>query len=475
MWLRTISVALAVALLAAGNAVFAGNWPQFRGPGGAGTAVGTDSLPLEIGPDKNVIWKTDLPPGHSSPIVWGERIFLTAVREQKLLTLGLDRATGKVLWEQVAPHEQLEQIHSIGSHAQCTPATDGERVVSFFGSSGLYCYDMDGKLLWERPMGPFKNDFGAGSSPIIVDDLVILCQDHDTDSFLAALDKRTGKTRWQTDRSEFPRNYGTPVVWEVGGKKQIVVAATLRVVGYDLESGKELWTVRGIARFISASPVVADGQLYVCGWAKGGDGNDALAIEPFDTVLPALDKNKNGLLERDELAKGDAVEQRYVQVDRDKSGTLTKEEYEFFRRLCSEGKNVLIAIKPGAEGEATQTHKVWEQKRHVPFCASPLIVDGTLFTVKDRGILSTLYAKDGKLAREGRLAAAADYYASPVSGDGKVFLLDQRGKLSIVSANPSWELLGKADFGEDAYGSPAIVDGRIYLRTNGHLYCFGLR
>ena len=143
--------------------------------------------------------------------------------------------------------ERLEEIHPSGSHATPTVAADGERVVSFFGSAGLFCYDANGKLQWQIPLGPFKNDFGSGTSPLIVDDRVILCQDHDTDSFLMSIDKQTGRIVWRIDRGEFPRNYCTPAIWTVNGKKQIVVAATLRIVAYDFETGEEVWTVRGVA------------------------------------------------------------------------------------------------------------------------------------------------------------------------------------------------------------------------------------
>jgi outer membrane protein assembly factor BamB len=242
--------------LALSGATWAADWPQFRGPNCSGRATDTQPLPLEIGPDKNVLWKTAFPPGHSSPVVVGDRVYLTAVQDGKLLTLALDRHDGKVLWQQEAPATPLEQIHKIGSHAQPSPAADSGRVVSLFGSFGLLCYDRAGKQLWQRPMGPFKNTFGAGSSPVLSGDWVVLCQDHDQGSFLEALDKRTGKTIWKTDRAEFLRGYCTPVIWDVDGKNQVVVAGTLRVVGYDLATGKEVWTVRGIARTICMTPVV---------------------------------------------------------------------------------------------------------------------------------------------------------------------------------------------------------------------------
>ena len=459
------------------TAAKAGNWPQFRGENARGLAIASARLPAEIGPGAGVIWKVALPPGHSSPVVFGERIYLNAVRDGKLLVVCLDRADGKVVWETEVPHDRLEEIHRIGSHAQCTPAVDGRRIVSFFGSAGLFCHDAaSGKLLWKVLMGPFKNTFGAGSSPLIVEDRVILCQDHDTDSFLTALDKRTGNEIWRTDRSEFPRNYSTPVIWNVAGKKQIVVPATLRVVGYDFENGNELWTVRGIARAISATPVIdADNTLYVAGWAAGGDeGGLKIEVPPFDDVVAELDKNQNGALEEEELPSGGPIQMRFPQVDRDKSGGITREEYEYFRKLFQTGRNVVVAITPGGKGDVTDTHVRWTYTKHVPFCASPVVVDEQLFWVKDGAIVSCITARTGKLLKQGRLEAIGDYYSSPVAGDGKIYLLNEEGKLTVISASSDWQVLHTADFGENTYATPALVDGRVYLRTTGHLYCFGM-
>jgi outer membrane protein assembly factor BamB len=454
----------------------AADWPQFRGPNATGIAPDDRPLPAEIGPGRNVVWTTELPPGHSSPVVVGDRVYLTGVRDKKqLVTIALDRATGKILWQKEAPATALEKVHQIGSHAQSSPATDGEHVVSLFGSFGLLCYDRDGKKLWDRPMGPFKNDFGAGSSPIIVGDWVILCQDHDQGSFLEALDKRTGKTVWRTDRSEFLRGYCTPVLWESGGKKQIVVAGTLRVVGYDFDTGKEVWTVRGIARTICATPALGtDGKLYITGYAAGGDEGARIEISPFDEIIKGLDKNANGKLEAEELPKGPVLE-RFTQFDTDKDGSISKAEYERFRTLFQKGQNVILAVRPGGTGDVSQSHVAWRNTKQVPFCASPLVVGNVVFAVKDGGFLMTLDAKDGKLIKRDRLGGGAgNYYASPVTGDGKVYFLSERGKLTVVSAAGEWEELASADFKEDGYATPAIVGGCIYLRTAGHLYCFGV-
>lgn len=459
-------------LVAAGAAPAGEGWPQFRGRNSSGLAAESDRLPQAIATDAHVAWKVELPPGHSSPVIAGDRIFVTAERGEKLLTLGLDRATGRVAWEAEAPHTSLEEIHRIGSHAQSSPATDGQCVVSFFGSCGLFCYDREGKLLWNRPMGPFNNDFGAGTSPIIVGDRVILCQDHDLDSFLMALDKQTGKTLWKVDRSEFPRNYCSPVIWEVGGRKQIVVAATLRVVGYDLESGRELWTVRGISRAVCMTPVVGeDNVLYAAGWSAGGDPGERISVGSWEDDALPRDANQDGLLSEDELP-GHPFQQRFSQVDRDKSTKVTRTEWEYYRGLFDKSRNVVLAIRPGGSGDVTSSHVAWEHSRHVPFCASPLAYRGLVFTVKDGGILTCLDARTGAPHKVGRLPTTGEYYSSPVAGDGKVYLLNAAGKLAVVSAEPQWRVLHTADFGEAVYATPALLDGRIYLRTTGHLYCF---
>jgi outer membrane protein assembly factor BamB len=449
------------------------SWPQFRGSRG-GVAVGDQKLPAEIGPDKNVFWKTPLPPGHSSPIVHGPRIYLNAVRGKELLVIALDRRSGKVVWDTKAPGEAIEKIHSIGSHAQCTPATDGERVISFFGSCGLLCHDAStGKQIWFVPMGPFKNDFGAANAPLIVGDVVILGQDHDQNSFLMAFDKRNGKKLWRTDRSEFPVGFANPVLWEVAGKKQIVMAGTLRVVGYDFETGNELWTVRGMARVMNMTPTIGpDGMLYVAGYAAGADPGARIQAPPWDEMLAKHDANKNGTLELEEMPPGD-LKQRFSLIDRDKDGHITKSEYEGMRHIFQTAQNRIVAIKPGGKGDITQTHIVWSQSKHIPFVPSPLLYRDHIFMVRNGGIVVSLDVKTGKPTKEERVGGTGDYYASPVGGDGKVYLFSQQGDVTVLSAESQWQILHASTFDEDVFATPAIVDGRIFVRTKGHLYCFG--
>jgi outer membrane protein assembly factor BamB len=458
----------------------AADWPQFRGPGSRGIAAGAEALPADIGPESHIVWKTPLPSGHSSPVIVGGRIFLTAVRDadegekEHLETICLDRQTGQIVWRKAAPHTTLEKIHGIGSYAQPSPTADAERVVTMFGSSGLYCYAHDGRELWHVPMGPFNDEFGAASSPVIEAGRVLVCQDHDTGSFLAAYDASTGQPLWRTDRGEFSRGYCTPVVWTVDGRRQVVVAGTLRVCGYDFDSGREVWTVRGLSRVNCMTPVVGgDNRLIVAGWSAGGEPGDRISLEPWADFTAQYDADKSGTLQEKEVGSSVALKTRFTQCDRDKDGNVTRSEYDEFQMLFDKSQNAVLAVLAGAVGDATASHIAWKYDKTVPFCASPLWHDGVVYTVKDGGIFTSLDAATGRERKTGRLTGGGNYYASPVAGDSKLYLLSQRGTLTVVAAAPQWRVIHSAEFGEECYATPALVDGRIYLRTSGHLYCFG--
>lgn len=452
----------------------AGSWPRFRGPNGSGIPDVDRPLPDAIGPTKNLVWKTALRAGHSSPAIVGERIFVTAETDGRLLTIGLDRASGRILWKQDAGNTRLEEIHHVGSHAQPSPAADASCVVSFFGSFGLCCYNHEGKPQWTVPLGPFKNNYGAASSPILVGDLVILNQDHDIESFLLAVDKRTGRIAWKIDRGEFPRGFCTPIVWNNAGRNELVVPGALRICGYNPADGKELWTVRGSARICNMSPVVGiDGTLFVTEWAPGADDGDRIVAEPFAQLAALYDKNNNNALERSELPGG-PLGSRFDQLDRDKNGHVTPEEYVWARRLFNSATNAVIAIRPGGVGDMTDTHVAWRFNKQLPYVPSPVFYRGHLYMVKSGGIASCVDAGTGKQVKQIRLPGNHDYFSSPVVGDGKILFVDKTGVATLVAADPTLRVLSSAPFDETTFATPAIVDGRIYLRTAEHLYCCGL-
>ena len=276
--MRLLRLLLFSALLPAlSNAAVGQSWPQFRGPGGAGVSTEAHALPDQIGPDRNVVWQVAMPPGVSSPVVLGDRLYLTAVRgRDRLVTLGVDATNGRILWEAAAPLGKLERTdrRPPGRLATPTPAVDERHVIVFFGSSGLLCYDIDGGLKWHRKLGPFQNSRGATSSPILVGEKVLLVEDHETGSFIAAFDRETGRTVWRTERLLFNRSYGTPVVWKVEGRSLVVAVGSGLATAYDLADGKPAFFVQGASCVANPTPVVGDdGTLYIASANPGSARN----------------------------------------------------------------------------------------------------------------------------------------------------------------------------------------------------------
>lgn len=443
------------------------------------------ALVEEVESDDVVRWRTPLGSGHSSPCVCGERIFLTTFVDGKLATVGLDRATGKVLWTQPAPHDRVEPFHTSGSPAVSTPACDGARVVSFFGSYGLLCYDLDGKLLWQMPMGPFQDEFGSGSSPVLVDGRVLLNEDHDRDNFLLCLDAATGKTLWRTAREGTTRSYATPVVAEFGRAsnngataktKQVIVAGALQLTSYDFATGKLLWTVDGLARIVNTTPVVVGDMLYVSTWSPGGDNDARIGMEPWDTALAQWDKNDDKLLTREECNNPEVLD-RFYRIDLDQSQKLDEAEWVKYARVFELARNSVMALR-ASDVPGNPPRLVWQQDKNIPYVPSPLVYRGVVYLIKDGGILSALAADDGRALKVGRVPGAGKFFASPVAGDGKVYLLSDAGNLNVVKAastegDAPWEASSSRSFGERAVATPALIDGRIYLRTEAALYCVG--
>lgn len=430
----------------------------------------THPLPADLGAEKVLVWRRPLAPGHSTPCLVGDRIFLTTHREMELATLALYADTGEIRWKRAAPVKEIEPVHRTGSPASCTPACDGERVYVFFGSYGLLCYDLEGQLLWSRKMGPFQDEFGANSSPVLADGLVILNEDHDIDSVLIALDSKTGKTVWKTERPGFTRSYSTPIIREVEGRKQVIVAGSRRLVGYDIRDGRQLWWVTGLARIVNPTPSQTGDMLYATGWTPGGDAGSRISMEPWQEARETYDKNGNAKISRDELPEG-AVLTRFFRIDLDQDGGIDRAEWEAHARVFAEAQNTLLAIRPGGSGDVTSSRVAWIHRRGLPTVPSPLVYRGTVFLVKDGGIVSSLEAKTGTVIKQGRAAGGGSYYASPVAGDGKVYVASERGVVSVLSARGEWEILSSHDFGERIVTTPVIRGSRIYLRTDEALYC----
>ncbi|MGE0376467.1 MAG: PQQ-binding-like beta-propeller repeat protein, partial [Planctomycetaceae bacterium] len=379
--------------------------------------------------------------------------------------------TGEQLWRQVCPATRLEEFHATGSPAACTIASDGQHLYVFFGSYGLLCYDLDGGLKWDKQLGPFQDEFEAASSPVLADGKIILNEDHDVDSFLIAVDAATGKTVWKTDRPGFTRSYSTPVIWEVDGRKQVVVAGALTLMGYDLETGSIVWQVRGLSRMVESTPVIAGGHLIVATWSPGGDESERIAMEPFPEALAAYDSDGDDEIGKDELPPGDVLT-RFFRIDLNQNGGLDADEWRKHADIFAAAQNVAIAIRPGGRGDITDTHVAWIHRRGLPTVPSPLAYEGVLYMIKDGGIITALGAATGELLKQGRSGVASNYFASPVAADGKVYLASQTGVVTVLKAGPDWERVSEHDFGEKIMATPVVNDGRIILRTEAALYCF---
>ncbi|MDG1897774.1 MAG: PQQ-binding-like beta-propeller repeat protein [Fuerstiella sp.] len=438
-----------------------------------GIAADSSTLTADFGVESNLVWRVPLNSGISSPCVHGDRIFVTTFDKEsrELATVALNRATGATLWTRVVPAERIEEVHQVGSPASCTPACDGKRVYSFFGSYGLLCHDIDGQLLWKRQLGPFQDEFGASSSPILVDDLLILNQDHDVDCVLMAFDKLTGKTRWQIPRDGFTRSYSSPILVETADDRSLVVAGALKLVAYDIKTGTLKWWVNGLSRIVDPTPVYAEGLVYIATWTPGGDPSSRIAMQPYDEALTTYDNNQDGLIAKSELSEGPVL-QRFFRIDLDQDEKLSRLEWGKHGRVFELAQNAATAVRPGGTGDITESNVAWTYRRGLPTVPSSVVYRGVMYMVKDSGIITTLDAATGELIKQGRARGPGNYYASLVAGDGKVYLISERGVITVLTADRDWSILSSHDLGERVLATPAVQDGRIYLRTDEAMYCF---
>jgi outer membrane protein assembly factor BamB len=457
LWLTVLSCRL-----------YAEDWPQFRGLNGAGTSNSTN-LPVRFSPRENVLWETAVLPGHSSPVLSGHRIFLTGFEDRKLLTLCLDRASGKIIWRKEAPRDRFESYQPTNSPASPTAVTDGERVYVFFGDYGLVAYGVEGQEIWRLPLGPFNNVNGQGSSPILAEGKLVLICDQDTGSFLIAVDSKTGRIVWKVDRPEATRGYATPGVFRPpGGRAELIVPGSYQVTGYDLSSGEKLWWVRGMAWQLKCMPLTSNAVIYVSGWEIGGDTDQPPIIASYEAILDQHDRNDDGRLSLSEVP-----EQVWPDEDLDHDGFLDQREWNF-RRARRTAQNNIVAFRHGGRGDLTEANVLWRYRKSLPNVPSPLLYRNVLYLIKDGGVATTLDPSIGKVLKQGRLPGAMEqYWASPVAADGKVYMVSAAGKVSVLRAAADWELLVVNDLGDDCFATPAIADGKIYLRTRRKLYCFG--
>ena len=451
------------------------DWPQFRGENSSGVSKSDKSLPTKFSLTENFRWSSKVGDGIGSPIVVGGKVFCTAfIQGESFTVYAFDAATGRPIWSNDIPAGKLPRITPPNSHASATPASDGKRVYVHFSTLGLIALDCEtGEIAWKRPLPvpAYLMDWGSGSSPIIYKDLVIFNQDDDLASALFGVDSATGEIRWKTDRKEMLAGYAIPVLCEAGGRTDLVVAGSGKLKGYDPVSGKELWHANTLLRTTMTSPVVKGDLIYT---AVQSYGDESRTLKY--ALLEWLDTNQDGSLARDEVPK--EFWERFDQSDKDKSKFLSGGELDTAFQSAENmigGGTTIQAVRGGGSGDVTETHVVFNLHNRSPSnLTSPLVVGNQLFVVKKGGLSSSFDAATGETHWElARIKNIGDYYGSPVAGHGKIYVPGENGFIVVLEQGPKMKFLAKNDIGEPCLASPAIADGRIFIRGRETLFCFG--
>lgn len=469
-----LRAALVVIAVVAALGAEAADWSRFRGPNGSGVAEAA-AFPVEFGPERNVVWKVALPPGHSSPVLDNDRIYLTALEGEALQTIAIDRAWGRILWKREAPRPRALRLDKRNHPASPSPAADGENVYVFFQDFGLIAYDRDGRERWKLPLGPFDNAYGMGASPIVADGLVVQVCDQSNGSFMLAVGKDDGRLRWKVDRPESKSGHSTPIVYRAaGGPPQLLVPGSFFLTAYALSTGEKLWWVRGLAFEMKATPVIRDSTAFIHGTSSSSfEDSYGGKVPSFEELRAANDKNTDGRFSRDEVPD-DLAKRWFKLMDLDSDGFLRPAEWAYYQAARS-SKGGMWAFALGGKGDVTATAVRWHYDRSVPQLPSPLIYGGVLYMINDGGIMTALDPATGQALVQSRLQGAVDnFFASPIAADDKILVVSESGKAVVLKADGALTILAVNDLGDAVYATPALEDGQLYVRTRSALYCFGL-
>jgi outer membrane protein assembly factor BamB len=435
--MRHVLAGLAMIVLSAASVTLgAQHWPQFRGSM-AGVGPDHPNLPETWSTTENVAWVADIPGiGWSSPIVWGDHVLLTTVvnsgqqeppkpgfylgdwpastAPHRWMVYDIDYDTGKVRWAQeVGSTPPAKAKHLKNSYASETPVSDGERVYAYFGNLGLFALDLTGKLVWSKPLGPFKtrNNWGTGSSPVLHQGRIYIVNDNDVQSFLAAYDARTGAEVWRVERKE-GTNWATPFVWQNELRTEIVTSGSDKVRSYDL-SGKLLWELSGMSTISIPTPFERFGLLYI------SSGYIADPLRPTYAIRPG--------------ASGD------------------------------------ITLKAG---ETTNGYIVWSAATAAPYNPTPIVYGDTYYTLFDRGFFTSHDARTGKeiYGRQRITSEASGFTSSPWAYNGRIFAMSEEGDAYVIQAGPEFKVVGKNSLNEMTLATPAVARGSLFVRTVSKLY-----
>ena len=459
-------------------------WTQFRGPGGLAVAEPT-SVPVPFDLKEHLDWKVEVPAGHSSPVVWGDRVFLSAYEGQRLLMLAYSRSTGEELWR----HTVESRGKELAQHTSCCPAmptgcTDGERVYFYFGAYGVSALTMDGELVWEKKLPVPKHLFGTANSLILVKDAVVVVRDGARERAILGLARKDGAQLWRIPRVTFIVSYSTPLLWKNGEREELVVAGTGRVTSFDPVSQKMLWEVGDTAIFVCPTPTANQDMLYHAAWttsnAQGTPMIDSLfgaghftaeELADRESFFRKLDSNGDGKVVSSELHECRAKD-CFDFVDKNKDGVWKIREIGGILKFSkSPGRNICVAVEAGGEGSITRSHVKWEYKRGLPYVSSPLLHKGRLYLYKSGGLVTCLDSKSGKAYyRQKRLSDFSEAYASPVGVGDHVLICASGGTCHFVKVADKLQVDAVVDFAEKIHATPAVLADQVLIRSERHLW-----
>jgi outer membrane protein assembly factor BamB len=493
---KLMSLPILLALIIIGGRADA-QWAQFRGPNGSGVDS-SSGYPVEFSPTKNMAWKATISYGQSSPVVMGPRLYGTASEGERLITFCLDTRTGRELWRREVKRQRVQKAYKANDPASPTPAADERGVVVFFPELGLVAYDNGGKESWRCALGPFKNFYGMSASPIIAGGLVVLVCDQVSGSFVIALDRATGRLRWKTDRAGMTTGWATPMVFRPDATRaDLIVLGSTRLDAYDLASGTSRWWLPLASAGSMGTPLAHGDTLMVSSL-----GSSEPMLPSFASVLAKYDKDKDGRLSLEEFRVDQDFGEHFGWIDESDDKVIISAEWDK-ARAYGLGEWGAIALRPGnARGQLAASSVRWRVQKNVPYIPAPLLYQGVYYMVKTGGIITSIDPATGRMLKQGRSSnALGEYYASPIAADDKVFLASTEGLITVLKASGEWEVLAVDDkvflastkglitvlkasgewevlavneMGDEISATPALSNGRIYVRTRGEMYCFSV-
>jgi outer membrane protein assembly factor BamB len=412
-------------------------------------------------PDSGFVWKHRARPGKSSPILTGNRLFYTAYEGNRLLTVALDRKTGKTIWTRELRRTHIDDRNPLNDPAVPTPVTDGAVLYVFFADFGLVAYSVEGRELWRRPMGPFTSPHGIASSPLLVGGMIILLLEQLDNGEVLGVDASTGEVKWRVPRPiSLGGSFATPLAYRPrSGEMQAVVTSPFELAAYDPKTGEKLWRVGGLPHQPKSSPLASGDLILVSVQGDNARGK----LKSWEDTLRDLDRDGNGVIEGAEMRGS---------IDYDRDGVYSRADYDqWFAEKSPESR--MMAVRPHGHGNLTSQAVVWSVERGVPRVTTPLVYNGVVYLVQNGGIFVTRDLATGKLHKEGRLRdAISEYFASPVATDGRILVTSRDCKLTWIRAEPQWEALQVNDLAEECFATPALGHDGVFVRTSSAIYRF---